>query len=87
VVALDAAFSRLELQAIARSAGSGLLARITPAGTVSDGDVVFALAPMDGPKASLAQGEQLARQALEQAIERAVRRAAGRDGIPGLAAS
>ncbi len=85
VVALDAAFSRLELQAIARSAGSGLLARITPAGTISDGDVVFALAPMGGAKASIAQGEQLARQALEQAIERAVRLAAGRDGVPGLA--
>jgi L-aminopeptidase/D-esterase-like protein len=76
VVAVDAAFSRLELQAIAKSAGSGLLARITPAGTLADGDVVFALGPMDGPKASLAQAEQLARQALEQAIERAVRCAA-----------
>lgn len=72
VVAVDCALSRLELQAVARSAGAGLLARITPAGTMADGDVVFALAPMEGPKGSAAQAEQLARQALEQAIERAV---------------
>ena len=85
VVAVDAAFSRVELQAIARSAGNGLLARITPAGTLSDGDVVFALGPMEGPTVRLAQAEQLARQALEQAIERAVRLAPGRDGLPGLA--
>lgn len=72
VVAVDCALTRLELQAVARSAGAGLLARITPAGTMADGDVVFALAPMDGQKGNAAQAEQLARQALEQAIERAV---------------
>jgi L-aminopeptidase/D-esterase-like protein len=72
VVAVDCALSRLELQAVARSAGSGLLARITPAGTMADGDVVFALAPMEGAAGSAAQAEQLARQALERAIERAV---------------
>lgn len=86
VVAVDRAISRIALQDVARSAGAGLLARITPAGTRSDGDVIFALAPMDGPTASPAQAEQLARQALEQAIERAVRLAVGRDGVPGLAA-
>lgn len=84
VVAVDAALSRVELQAVARSAGNGLLARITPAGTLSDGDIVFALAPMQGATAPLPQAEQLARQALEQAIERAVRLAEGRDGVPGL---
>src|SRR5690606_35783119 len=63
VVAVDCALSRLELQAVARSAGTGLLSRITPAGTMADGDVVFALAPMEGPKGSAAQAEQLARQA------------------------
>lgn len=75
VVAMDAAFSRLELQAIARSAGAGLLERITPAGTISDGDVVFALAPMEraGATPTLPQAEQLARQALGAAIERAAR--------------
>jgi L-aminopeptidase/D-esterase-like protein len=46
---------------------------ITPAGTAADGDIVFALAPMEGRRAPLAQGEQLAAQALGAAIERAVR--------------
>jgi L-aminopeptidase/D-esterase-like protein len=46
---------------------------VTPAGTSSDGDIVFALAPMDGRRAPLAQGEQLAAKALGAAIERAVR--------------
>lgn len=73
VVALDAAYSRLELQAIAKSATAAMHRRITPAGTASDGDIVFALAPMEGRRAPLAQGEQLAAQALGAAIERAVR--------------
>jgi L-aminopeptidase/D-esterase-like protein len=86
VIVLDAAYSRIELQSIARRAGAGLLRRITPAGTLADGDIVFALSPMDGgPTAPLAQGEQLAAAALEAAIERAVRLAKGREGIPGLA--
>lgn len=85
VVAVDCALTRVQLQSVARTAGAGLLRRITPAGTIADGDVIFALAPMEGPQASPAQAEQLARQALEEAIERAVRLAKGRDGIPGLA--
>jgi L-aminopeptidase/D-esterase-like protein len=85
VVALDAAYSRAELKAIAQAAGAGLLHRITPAGTLADGDIVFALAPMEGPSAPQELGERLARQALEAAIERAVRLAHSRDGIPGLA--
>lgn len=78
VVALDAAYTRLELQAIARSATAAMHRHITPAGTASDGDIVFALAPMDGRRAALAQGEQLAAQALGAAIERAVRLATPR---------
>lgn len=85
VVALDAAYSRAELKAIAQAAGAGLLHRITPAGTLADGDIVFALSPMEGPSAPQELGERLARQAFEAAIERAVRLAHSRDGIPGLA--
>jgi len=85
VVALDAAFTRLELQGIARAATAAYHRRITPAGTQVDGDIVFALAPMEGPRVSVAQGEMLAVAALEEAIERAVRLARGRDGVPGLA--
>lgn len=73
VVALDAAFSRVELKAIAQRAGEALLRRITPAGTRADGDIVFALAPMEGASIPLALGERLAAHAVEQAIERAVR--------------
>jgi L-aminopeptidase/D-esterase-like protein len=85
VVAVDAAFSRLELQRVARAATAAYHRRISPAGTSFDGDVVFALAPMEGRGAPLAQAEMLATSALEEAIERAVRLARGRDGIPGLA--
>jgi L-aminopeptidase/D-esterase-like protein len=59
--------------------------RITPAGTLSDGDIVFTLAPMEGPKATLAEGTRVAKLAVEEAIERAVRLANGREGVPGLA--
>lgn len=85
VVALDAAFTRLELQGIAQAATAAYHRRITPAGTQVDGDIIFALAPMEGPRASVAQGEMLAVAAVEAAIERAVRLARGRDGVPGLA--
>ena len=85
VVALTAAYTRLELQRIARAATAAYHRRITPAGTSFDGDIIFALAPMEGPSAPLLQGEMLAVQALEEAIERAVRLAKGRDGVRGLA--
>jgi len=84
VVALDAAFSRIELKQIAEAATAAYHRCITPSGTAADGDIIFALAPMEGAKASLAQAEMLAVQALEAAIIRAVRVAKGRDGIPGL---
>lgn len=73
VIAVDAAFTRVELERIAHSAAAAYHKRITPAGTAADGDIVFALAPMEGPRASLAQAEMLAVEALERAIERAVR--------------
>lgn len=85
VIALDAAYSRLELQAIARSATAAMHRHITPVGTSADGDIIFALAPLEGRRASLPQGEMLATEALGAAIERAVRLAKGRDGISGLA--
>jgi L-aminopeptidase/D-esterase-like protein len=85
VIALDGAYSRVELQQVAQAAGAAYHRRITPSGTAADGDIVFALAPMEGPKGSLAQAEMLAVQALEAAILRAVRLAQGRDGTTGLA--
>jgi L-aminopeptidase/D-esterase-like protein len=85
VVAVDVALSKVELQQLARAATAAYHRRITPAGSSFDGDIVFALAPMEGPRAPAAQAEMLAVDALERAIERAVRLAQGRDGIPGLA--
>ncbi len=85
VVALDAAFTKLELKQVATAALAAFHRRIAPAGSSFDGDVIFALSPMESPRAPLVQAEMLAVTALEQAIERAVRRAKGRDGVPGLA--
>jgi L-aminopeptidase/D-esterase-like protein len=85
VVIASAPMSRVELQQLAHAAAAALLRRITPAGTTFDGDVVFAIAPLDGRAAPVLQMETLAVEALEEAIERAVRTARGRDGIPGLA--
>ena len=87
VVATSACLERVELAQLARASSAALFRRITPTGTSFDGDVIFAVCPVDGPPAPLAQVEALAVQALEQAVERAVRTAVGRDGIPGLADS
>lgn len=85
VVALDVACSKVELHQLARAATAAFHRRITPAGSSVDGDIVFALAPLEGRRAPLPQAEMLAVDALERAIERAVRLAQGRDGVPGLA--
>jgi L-aminopeptidase/D-esterase-like protein len=85
VVIASAPLSRIELEQLAHAASAALLRRITPAGTTFDGDVVFALAPIEGRTAPPVQVEMLAIEALETAIERGVRMARGREGIPGLA--
>ncbi len=87
VVACSAPLSAVELSQVASAAGAGLYRRITPVATSFDGDVVFAVSPLEGERASteLLTIETLAAAAVEQAIERAVRSAYGRDGIPGLA--
>jgi L-aminopeptidase/D-esterase-like protein len=84
VVALSAPLSRADLGAVAEAAGAALYRRITPAGTAYDGDIVFAVSPLEGPPADVMTASMLATAALERAIERAVRTARGRDGIPGL---
>ena len=85
VVALSAPLARPDLHAVAQAAGAALYRRITPAGTAYDGDIVFAVSPLDGTPADVMAASMLATAALERAIERAVRTARGRDGIPGLA--
>jgi L-aminopeptidase/D-esterase-like protein len=85
VVAVDVALTRLELHQLARAATAAYHRRLAPAGSSFDGDIIFSLAPLGGPRAPLAQAEMLVVAALEEAIERAVRLARGRDGVPGLA--
>ncbi|HUF28103.1 MAG TPA: P1 family peptidase [Gemmatimonadaceae bacterium] len=85
VVATSALLTRVQLRGLAAAAGAALHRRITPSGTSFDGDVIFAVGPLEGATASPLHVEGLAALALEEAIERAVRLARGRDGIPGLA--
>jgi L-aminopeptidase/D-esterase-like protein len=85
VVATSACLPRVELSQLAQASSAALFRRITPTGTSFDGDVIFAVCPLEGPVVPAPQVEALAAAALEQAIERAVRLAAGRDGVPGLA--
>ena len=84
VVATSACLARVELSQLAQASSAALFRRITPTGTSFDGDVIFAVCPLEGPPAPAPQVEGLAVAALEQAVERAVRLAVGRDGIAGL---
>jgi len=73
VVSTNAALTRVSVAALARAASAALYRRITPVGTVFDGDIVFATAPVShGVEASPAQVEAMAVLALEEAIERSV---------------
>lgn len=85
VVALNVALTKVELHQVARSASAAYARRLGPSGSSFDGDVIFAVSPLDGRRAPLIQAEVCATTALEQAIVRGVRAARGRDGIPGLA--
>ncbi len=85
VVALNRAFSKTDLHRIARSASAAHARRMGPSGTSYDGDIVFAVCPLDAAPGELLPAEVAATVALEQAIISAVRWAKGRDGIPGLA--
>jgi L-aminopeptidase/D-esterase-like protein len=77
IVATNADIGRAELGALAQAASAALYRRITPVGTVFDGDIVFATAPVTGGvTAPQAKIESLAVLALEDAIERAVRTSA-----------
>ncbi|MBI5601111.1 MAG: P1 family peptidase [Gemmatimonadetes bacterium] len=85
VIVVDGVLDKLALQGVARAAGAALHRRVRPAGSLVDGDVIFALSPLTGAPADPVRAEMLAVAALEQAIERAVRTAVGREGVPGLA--
>lgn len=83
-VAVSASLSKVQLAQVAAATSAAFYRRITPCGTVADGDVIFAACPPLGAAAPLLVVEALAVAAMEEAIERSVRLAHGRDGIPGL---
>jgi L-aminopeptidase/D-esterase-like protein len=85
VVATNAAVDRIQLQALAHAANDALARRITPFGTLFDGDITFAVGTGSVPAASPLQVEAIAAEAVPQALERAVRLAKGTPAVPGLA--
>lgn len=74
VVATNANLDRVQLQALAYSASDALARRITPYGTLFDGDVIFAVTTSTVPPKSPMQVEALAALVVPEAVERAVRR-------------
>jgi len=62
-----------------------LARRITPYGTLFDGDVVFAVSTAKTKPASPLHVEALAATVVPEAVERAVRLARGTPELPGLA--
>jgi len=73
VIATNATLDRVQLQALAYSASDALARRITPYGTLYDGDVVFAVSTATVSPRSPLQVEALAAMAVPEAVERAVR--------------
>lgn len=84
VVVTNLSLDKVALESLARAASDALARRITPFGTLFDGDVVFAASTAARPPASPLQAEALAAIAVPEALERAVRRAAGTAATPGL---
>lgn len=85
IVATNAQLDRTALQALAWAASDALARRITPYGTLFDGDVVFALSTGAVPVAHPVQAEAMVAQVAAEAVERSVRLARGAGGVPGLA--
>ena len=85
VIATNADLDRIALAGLAHAASDALARRITPYGTVFDGDVTFAVTTARVAPASLLQVEALAALVVPVAVERAVRLARGTAAVPGLA--
>lgn len=85
VIATNAQVDRVALEELGRSASDALARRITPYGTLFDGDVCFALSTAQVAPRSPLQVESLAADVVTTALERAVRLARGAAEAPGLA--
>ena len=75
VIATNAVLDRVQLEGVAQAGSDALARRITPYGTLYDGDVVFVVSTAAVPAKSTLQVEALAALAVPTAVERAVRRA------------
>jgi len=64
----------VQLQALAQSGSDALARRITPYGTLFDGDVIFAVSTATVKPKSPMQVEAIAALVVPEAVERAVRR-------------
>jgi L-aminopeptidase/D-esterase-like protein len=73
VLATNADIDRVQLQALAQVGSDALARRITPYGTLFDGDVVFAVSTAAVRPKSPLQVDALAALVVPQAVERAVR--------------
>lgn len=84
VVVTNITLDKVALQSLAHAASDALARRITPFGTLFDGDVVFAASTAALPGTSPLQAEALVAAAVPEAVERAVRLARGNPVTPGL---
>jgi L-aminopeptidase/D-esterase-like protein len=73
IVATNANLDRVQLQALAYSGSDAIARRITPYGTLFDGDVIFAVSTATVPPKSPMQVEALTALVVPDAVERAVR--------------
>jgi L-aminopeptidase/D-esterase-like protein len=80
VVATDAELTKRELKIVARHAAAALSRRISPAGTLFDGDIVFALSTATRPRPEDDLGLTSLALRAEKALEAAIARAVGLEG-------
>jgi L-aminopeptidase/D-esterase-like protein len=85
VIATNVSVDRTGLEELGRGGSDALARRITPYGTLFDGDVCFALSTAEVEAKSPLQVESLAADVVAMALERAVRMARGNAAVPGLA--
>ena len=74
VIATNADLDRVQLQALAQSGSDALARRITPYGSLFDGDVIFAVSTAAVQPKSAMQVDAIAALVVPEAVERAVRR-------------
>ncbi|HKR56572.1 MAG TPA: P1 family peptidase, partial [Gemmatimonadales bacterium] len=85
VVATNVEMDRVGLEELGRVGCDALARRITPYGTLFDGDICFGLSTAEVQARSPLQVESLVADVMATALERAVRMARGTADIPGLA--